>query len=279
MKSLLLTVEDGISSSVWLLHAKAYLDAGRTVLAITDTANVRDAVGMSESAPSYGQELTRHTAFSNRKVSREQAEQLKQELRALGPDVVVMWNMSPFQWAEQDPRWLSVLDVCADGPQDMVFVHYPYGPGWNYADSSVPVAANELLARIRWDYVAGGDLRTARNLRMLERLFPNLSEGLSAVPVEGCSPQGKGWQLATAVSGSRVVVRWAHCNDYRRLPSALGPQLTVRRNSALPTDRTGRGPRSERVGRDGGLEAKPSRLSAGECPPFRSDALAPGCTA
>lgn len=190
---LLIMGDDGISAAVWLLHARAWLRQGATVMAITDKRNEHNAVGVGDGLPAYGRTLTSNPSFINRKVDLSDADALYDEVQRLPPDAVLLWNMSIFEWAVADPRWARLLKGLQALPHTMVFVHETSGM-WLHGAHTPEL---HHLERVQWDYVAGYEVINACNQARVLSLFPLLAPHLRGLLSSKRQPFAMQWQVAS----------------------------------------------------------------------------------
>jgi len=199
MKSLLLMADDGMSGLVWLQMARNHLQAGKTVLAITDPLNTHEAIGTGDGLPGYRDGLAGHPGFRTTTAGREDAEALLQQLKALDADTVVMFNMSPFEFVSVESRWRDVLSFCAQSPLEMVLATYYPASLWMRDLAQLMRMSSEVpaLTGVDWDYIAGYRLVTESNVDDVRQVFPGLA-GQIAVPVNHTEPMVPGevtWQV------------------------------------------------------------------------------------
>lgn len=193
MKILMLMADDGLSTKVWLQMARGYLQAGKTVLAITDSRNTHEVIGTGDGLCSYDQGLNGHPGFQKVAVgsSREDAVALLERLKALEETTVVMFNMSPFEFFD-DPGWRAVVDYCARGQHEMVVSSYYPSAHWRSDLEHLMRISKEVpaLAEVDWDYIAGYRIVAVDNLQALRQLFRRLTSQIrwpagAGVPAEG----------------------------------------------------------------------------------------------
>jgi len=199
MKSLLLMADDGMSGLVWLQMARNHLQAGKTVLAITDPLNIHEAIGTGDGLPGYRDGLTGHPGFRTTTAGREDAAALLQKLKALDDDTVVMFNMSPFEFVSVEPQWRDVLSFCAQSSLEMVLATYYPVSLWMRDLAQLMRMGSEVpaLTGVDWDYIAGYQLVTESNVDDVRQVFPGLA-GQVAVPGNHTEPMVPGevtWQV------------------------------------------------------------------------------------
>jgi hypothetical protein len=217
MKSLLLMSDDGMSGLVWLQMARSHLQAGKTVLAITDPQNTYEAIGTGDGLPGYNDGLTGHPGFRTATAGLDDAEALLQKLKALEADTVVMWNMSPFEFTRAEPRWREVLSFCAQSPLNIVFASY-YSPSlWGNDLEHLMQMGSEIpaLAHIDWDYIAGGRILSHSNVDDMRQLFSGLAGQLN-VPTNHSEPTVPGlvaWQIVDRTGSYEVRRKYAQIRD------------------------------------------------------------------
>lgn len=201
MKTLIMTADDGVSALVWLEMAKQHLKAERTVLAITEDSNVYQAIGTGDGLPGYDCGLLGHPDFLTFAANNAHPDQVLEELVALKKDVVVMFNMDPFELVDRYHGWQAVIDYCNAMPNELVMVSYYEHSMWPHALEQLLDAkrggAVRALQSVDWDYVAGYRLVSAQNLIGMRRCFPGLAEVIER-PVPPGIRQGNGvfaWQI------------------------------------------------------------------------------------
>lgn len=205
VKALFLANDDGVSAEMWRVLASNYLQRGRPVLAITDDRNTHDAVGIGDGLPSYGDVLTAHADFTNRKVSRADAQALVDELRRLPGSTVVLWNMSVFEWCDLQADWLDVFQQCVRMRQDVVFMHFA-GSQWYHGGSD---AADELISQVAWDYACGSRVVTDFNHAYVRGLLPTLASAIDKLSVGKGPGRQSQWQtLSPRCSLHHVGPHW-----------------------------------------------------------------------
>ena len=182
MKTLLMMADDGVSALVWLEMAKQHLKAERTVFAITDDRNVYQAIGTGDGLPGYDCGLLGHPDFLTFAANDAHPDQVLEELRGLNKDVVVMFNLDPFELVDRYPGWQEVIDHCNAMPNDLVMGFYPPYSVWQYNLADLLEApawsAVKLLRSVDWDYVAGTRVLSETNLVGLRRCFPGLAHAI-----------------------------------------------------------------------------------------------------
>lgn len=177
MKTLILMADDGLSSSVWLHMAKHHLTQGKGVLAIADPGcfHNSDAIGIGDDLPTYTEGLSGHPLFHA--VCVDEPAVLLAVLRDQRPDTVLMFNMDLFMKAERDPRWLEVIEFCAQSDLNMVLPHFS-GLAWRYGLDDLmksPDSGVAHISTIAWDRLAGRGV-VADNVDPLRRLIPSLGD-------------------------------------------------------------------------------------------------------
>jgi len=201
MKTLLIMADDGISAQVWLHMAKHHLQAGRSVLAITDPQNRHGVIGIGDELPGYGDGLWGHPNFRSLSAGPESVQALLPVLTGLDASTVVMFNMSLFEFVPRDPAWREVVAYCATCPNELVAAYYPPHKHWlaeihRLAQGTAGPGVTEL-GSIPWDYVAGSRVLTPRNIEGLRHLIPGLATQI-AMPGGADRPADQGtmpWQI------------------------------------------------------------------------------------
>jgi hypothetical protein len=130
------------------------------------------------------------------------------EIKRLPTNAVVMWNMSVFEWAVRDARWMDVLEVCVASPCDVVFMHYAYSSWWGGHFGR----EEELVKTVQWDYVAGNRVCHSANREAVSKLLPHLMEALDQIRMVESSAYTGRWEVVSTC-GSMVTT-----GPWRELP-------------------------------------------------------------